>query len=69
MVEMRGTSSWNMCWNYDPLLLINFLKMELWCRDMLKFVSNMKNILWSVLFILISAIFGLKHRKYTVTVY
>jgi len=31
MTNLRAVSTWNMCWTYDPLLLINSLKMVPWC--------------------------------------
>jgi hypothetical protein len=60
MVELRVTSTWNMCWKYDHLLLINFLRMASSCQNILELVPNMKCFRMFYC-ILISAICWLKY--------
>jgi len=34
MMGMGATSTWNTCWTYDLLLLVNFLNMVPSCRNL-----------------------------------
>ena len=61
--ESGVTSTWSTHSTYDPLLLLNSLRMATWCQNMWESVHNMKCVLWYVFYcILISAFCSLKYR-------